>query len=551
MHMTQGTFATVAGSRRVALPGAKAVGRANAHAVIEVLVKLRRRSEPPEPLGLRRKAIGRDRLGATYGASPDDVKKVSDTFRKLGLQVVATDAATRSIDLSGTVAQFERAFQTRLFEFSHPDGNYRGRTGDIKVPSEIKDIVEGVFGMDDRRVARRRRRPTAHAGLTRDVSSVPASWYVPSELARRYNFPPGDGANQAVGVLEFGGGYFPQDLQSFCGQAGVAVPNVVTVSVDGTSTSAKDGAEGEVMLDIEVVAGVCPAATIVAYFAHFGERGFIKALDKALRDAANNPKVLSISWGNPEEGGAWSKQAITQVNKALKDAALGGITVCVAAGDDGSSDALQDGLAHVDFPASSPYVLAVGGTTIPSKTAPLPDLVWFEGSGVRQDTVFNSGSTGGGVSDVFPLPSWQEGITIQPVNPGAGPGRIIPDLAVNADWGASPYLLVVDGQAGPNGGTSAATPLIASLIALINGALGAAGPVGYLTPLLYEAGANGTLGASVCDDVVSGGNATAQAGGYSAGRGYDAVSGWGNPDGGKLLAALQAQAAAPAAEAAE
>jgi kumamolisin len=546
MQMTEATFTSLLGSRRIALPGAKAVGRANAHAMIEVLLKLRRKSEPCEPIGGHRKAISREELAATFGSSQADIGTVSETFRKLGLQVVKVDPATRSVELSGTVAQMERAFQTRLFEFSHPDGNYRGRTGELKIPSEIKDIIEGVFGMDDRRVARRRRRPS-HAGLTRDVQSVPASWYVPAELAARYKFPPGNGTGQAVGVLEFGGGYFPADLQTFCTEAGVAVPNVVATSVDGTSTSATDGAEGEVMLDIEVVAGVCPMATIVAYFAHFGERGFIKALDAAVQDATNNPKVLSISWGNPEEGGAWSAAAINQVNKSLQDAALTGMTVCVAAGDDGSSDALQDGLAHVDFPASSPYVLAVGGTTIPSKTAPLPDPVWFEGSGIRDPNVFNSGSTGGGVSDVFPLPSWQQAIEIHPVNPGARPGRVIPDLAANADWGASPYLLVVDGQAGPNGGTSAATPLVASMIALINGALGAVGPVGYLTPLLYGPGPGGsTLGSQVCTDIVSGGNATAQAGGYSAGPGYDAVSGWGCPNGSALLQALQAAAAAVA-----
>jgi kumamolisin len=513
--------------------------------MIEVLVKLRRENEPPGPGDMPRKAISREELAATFGSSQADIDIVSETFRKLGLRVVKVDPATRSVELSGTVAQMERAFQTRLFEFSHPDGNYRGRTGDIKIPAEIKDIVEGVFGMDDRRVARRRRRRLSHAGLARDVQSIPASWYMPAELATRYNFPPGDGTDQAVGVLEFGGGYFPADLQTFCTAAGVSVPKVVATSVDGTSTSATDGAEGEVMLDIEVVAGVCPKATIVAYFAHFGEKGFIKALDAAVQDAANNPKVLSISWGNPEEGGAWTAAAIRQVNKSLQDAAMTGMTVCVAAGDDGSSDALQDGLAHVDFPASSPYVLAVGGTTIPSKTAPLPDLVWFEGSGMRDPNVFNSGSTGGGVSDVFPTPSWQQNIEIHPVNPGAKPGRVIPDLAANADWGASPYLLVVDGQAQPNGGTSAAAPLVASMIALINGALGAAGPAGYLTPLLYGPGPGGaTLGSKACRDIVSGNNSTAHAGGYSAGPEYDAVSGWGCPNGSALLQALQAAAAA-------
>jgi kumamolisin len=259
-----------------------------------------------------------------------------------------------------------------------------------------------------------------------------------------------------------------------------------------------------------------------------------------VHDTHNNPNVISISWGSPEDADIWTEQAMTEVNETLKDAALAGITVCVAAGDDGSSDAWLDGPAHADFPASGPYVLAVGGTSIHSKTTPLPDVVWFEGDGLRQPDNPNSGSTGGGVSAVFPRPDWQSGITILSVNPGAMAGRCIPDLAVNADWTVSPYLLFVDGAPQPNGGTSAATPLVAGLIALINEQIGA--NVGYLTPLLYQPAATSQqpLGASVCTDVVSGGNTTAEAGGYEATQGYDAVSGWGTPDGMKLMAALTA-----------
>ncbi len=175
--------------------------------------------------------------------------------------------------------------------------------------------------------------------------------------------------------------------------------------------------------------------------------------------------MVSISWGNAEDTDIWTNSAIGQINQSLQDAAMLGITVCVAAGDDGSSDAVLDGHAHADFPSSSPYVLAVGGTTIPSKTATGPDIVWKEGDGLRQD---NGGSTGGGVSDVNARPSWQSALTVKSVNPGSINGRVIPDVAANADWDASPYLLVLDGQSGPNGGTSAATPLWASLLTLIN-----------------------------------------------------------------------------------
>jgi kumamolisin len=477
-------------------------------------------------------------LAAQYGASKSDVEKVSEVFKRLGLKTVEANEATRSVRLSGTAAAMERAFLVKLLNYSHADGNYRGRVGDVQVPVEVADIVKGVFGLDNRRVARRRRHPVSDLPVQRSLSGVPASWYKPAELAAHYNYPTGDGYAQTLGLLEFGGGFFPDDLKKFCELVNISAPTVTPISTDGTSTSAKDGAEGEVMLDVEVIAGVCPKSKIVIYFAQFTEQGWITALDAVIQDQENDPGVLSISWGAPEATGIWTRQAIEQLNETLLEAAHLGITVCVAAGDDGSSDADQDGLAHVDFPASSPYSLAVGGTTIRKKGGNQPDIVWFEGDGLRAD---GGGSTGGGCSVMTPRPSWQAKVDISSVNPGAIVGRVIPDLAANADWVASPYLLVVDGQSQPNGGTSAASPLVASLIALINGTRPSGDRVGYLTPVLYQPrnGASGpTVGAYACTDVVSGSNTTAHAGGYSAGPGYDAVSGWGTPNGVKLQAAL-------------
>jgi len=338
-------------------------------------------------------------------------------------------------------------------------------------------------------------------------------------------------------VLEFGGGFFPDDLTTFCSMVNVAVPKVTVVSVDGTATNSRDGQEGEVMLDIEVIAGACPAAHIVVYFAQWDDQGWLAILDAAVHDQTNDPAVLSISWGEAEDTDIWTTQAMTQVNESLHEAAMLFISVCVAAGDDGSSDAVSDGHAHVDFPGSSPNVLSVGGTTIPVKDGTGPDVAWFEGDGLRSD---NGGSTGGGVSAVFQRPTWQSAIAIQSVNPGSIVGRCVPDVAANADWDASPYLLVVDGAPQGNGGTSAATPLCASLITLINATPGATKRVGYLTPVLYAQQPGGTdaVGASCCVDVVTGGNSTDKLGGYSASLGYDAVSGWGTPIGVKFAKAV-------------
>jgi kumamolisin len=320
------------------------------------------------------------------------------------------------------------------------------------------------------------------------------------------------------------------------------MPTVKAISVDGTPTSQHDGTEGETMLDVEVIAGACPKAKIVAYFAHFSEQGWIAALDALMQDHANDPGVVSISWGSPEDDDqTWTTQAIENINESFKEAAMLGITICIAAGDDGSSDGVSDGHAHADFPSTSPYVLAVGGTTSPVNGGTGPDVVWFEGTGMR-DQDFKDGSSGGCVSERFSRPTWQNDINIKSVNPGMFAGRIYPDLAANADWFASPYLLVVNGNSEPNGGTSAAAPLIAALLTRINASRGPGHRLGYVTPVLYQTIGSGASAAKVgslgCTDVVEGNNNTAQAGGYSAGPGYDAVSGWGTPNGVRLTDAL-------------
>jgi kumamolisin len=532
----QTTHKPVPGSERRPLPGAVATGPTNPNAVIDVSVKVRRKKALQPLTGRPKTVMTRQQLADQYGAEAADMDKVVKAFKGFGLTAVESNAATRTVRLRGTAAAMEKAFQVKLFSYAHADGDYRGRVGSVSVPAEVKDIVQGVFGLDNRQVARRRRQPVRD---TRGhLASVPSAWYIPSELASHYNFPPGDGSGQTVGLLEFGGGYFPSDLKSFCTLAKIGSPPTVTaVSTDGTATDSRDGAEGEVMLDIEVVAGTCPKAKIAVYFAQWTEQGWITALDAAVQDQTNDPGVVSVSWGNAEDTDIWTQQAMTQINETLQDAARIGMTVCIAAGDDGSSDAVADGHAHVDFPSSSPFALSVGGTTIPSKGETTPDIVWKEGDGLRSD---NGGSTGGGVSAVFPRPPWQEAIKIAPINPGAITGRCVPDLAVNADWNASPYLLFVDGKPQPNGGTSAASPLVAGLLTRINSSRPAGKRVGYVTPVLYQAAPKSdiTVGAAGCTDVSSGNNTTDKIGGFSAGPGYDAASGWGTPNGAKLAQAL-------------
>ena len=161
-----------------------------------------------------------------------------------------------------------------------------------------------------------------------------------------------------------GGGYTQSDLNSYFSALGISpAPSVSAVSVDGGQnkpTGSTNGPDAEVMLDIEVAGAVAPGAKIVVYFAPNTDSGFLDAINQAVGDKQNNPSVISISWGGPES--TWTAQSLQSYNSALQAASAVGVTVCVAAGDDGSTDGVTDGLQHVDFPASSPYALACGGT---------------------------------------------------------------------------------------------------------------------------------------------------------------------------------------------
>jgi kumamolisin len=526
------------GTNRVPLPGARVVGSCSEDEWIEVTVKLCRKAKLPELDGRPKEPMTYEELTRTYGCNQEDINKVAEVLHEFGLEVVESDPKTRTVKVAGPASAMEKAFLVKLVHYKHERGDYRGRVGALHVPAKLAGLVEGVFGLDNRRVTKHRSAATAPRmkALSAATSAKARPWFFPEELARIYRFPQGDGSGQAIALLEFGGGYFPSDLAAFCKAAKVSVATVVPISVDHAPTDQQDGAEGEVMLDIEVVAGACPRATIPVYFSQFTEKGWVDVLDAAIHDQEHKPTVISISWGNAEDNATtWTNQAITQINEALKEAALLGITVCVASGDDGSDDQVGDGHAHADFPGSSPYVLGVGGTTLRKNGQTYDETVWKDGTGLRNNA--GDGSTGGGVSSIFDRPKWQK-TKISNVNPGAKDGRVTPDVAANAS-GHTGYMTVVDGRTSVTGGTSAAAPLWAALIARINENLPKGKRVGYLTPVLYQASGNSTVGALSCHDIVSGNNITAAVGGYSAGRGFDAVSGWGTPLGDKLLQELK------------
>ena len=383
-----------------------------------------------------------------------------------------------------------------------------------------------VVGLDNRPQARPRylSRP---GGVTR-AHATPGA-LTPLQVANLYSFPPGDGSGQTIGIIEFGGGFSQADLTTYFAGLGVSVPSVTPVPVLGGSNNPGVDlhADGEVMLDIEVAGAVAPAARQRVYFAPNTSAGWLAAVKAAVHDATR-PVAISISWGAPEAN--WTVQMMRSVESAFNDAANLGIPVTVAAGDDGSDDG-TGGLA-ADFPASAPHALGCGGTRLQGS-----------GSTVTSETVWNSGtasgSTGGGVSNVFAKPSYQAGTNVPPPPGGGAGGRGLPDVCGNAA-AESPYKVRVGGQDSESWGTSAVAPLWAGLIARLGQRLGR--PVGFLNRLIYQQ----QVSSAAFRDITSGNNDISGHGGiYSAGPGWDPCTGLGSPIGTALLTALQGAAGPP------
>jgi kumamolisin len=536
-RLNGGRHVVLPGSRRYHRAGAQVLGRADAHEWCDITIKLRRAEELPEPVA-GKAVISRADFQHRYGADTDDVATVESLLSKAGLTIESADVATRNIKAGGPVEAMEKLFQVHLLRLRHGDHFYRGRVGDIHIPKALDGIVTGVFGLDTRRMTRHRRGRIAKAATPSLPPAANRPWFLPQELASIYQFPPGGGDSQTIGIIELGGQYIASDLAEFAQITGLGVPpKVVTIEVEKLSPQDRNDADaiGECMLDVEVVAGVCPRSTLAVYFSNFTEKGWVDALDAALHDMANKPSVLSISYGLAEGTNIWTGQAMQAVNDTLKEAAALGVPVCIAAGDDGSDDQVGDGAAHVDFPSSSQFVLCVGGTALKkSNGSGFSETTWFDGDGLRAD---GGGSTGGGVSEVIDRPTWQKNIAITSVNPSAPAGRCVPDVAANAA-GSTGYFMVSQGNPQVSGGTSAAAPLWAALLArlMANGKT-----LGFFTPLLYQANAKTAgepLGAAALTDITAGGNATAPAGGYTAAVGFDAVTGWGSPNGAQLMKLL-------------
>ena len=545
------------------------------------------RPEPPS----------RRALAEEHAPPAEHFTAVERFAREHGLEIVARSIAQHHVQLRGPVRSLEAAFGVELEQFQHGHHTFQSHRGPVHLPDELKDIVEAVIGLDAS--------PLSHplTAIARPRVAKTRS-YTPVQLARHYRFPDGaSGAGQRIAIVAFGGGYHQSDLDTYFGEvlqlprapavAAISVPdeqdrqgprnnpfpmkrlasfiasmNDPSVSMDQITKDEDCGiclaralATFEVTMDIEIAAAIAPGAAIDVYFANNTMSGWRAAVYAAagLRDDSDpaplSPDgtpvqpatVLSFSWGWTEAQSTGNGKR--QIDLALQKARQLGITVCCASGDlgslgvDPSGSTGYEGAANVSFPASSPSALACGGTTIRA----------------REETAWNNPTwkatpmaSGGGVSGFFPRPLWQAGHRVpmhrklgkawldEGLNATTWTGRGVPDVAATAD-ALSGYELYVGGQRALGGGTSAATPLWAGLVALLNQRLSEIGgrpiTLGFMNALLYRRDVAAALREVHTGDNRLAGSAAAVAY-FTANPGWNACAGLGVPDGTDLLTAL-------------
>ena len=498
-------YQQLAGSERHPSPKAKLVGPADPNEKFPVTIVLRRRPDgPPMPNfdsyasipPRQRRRLPETEFAAKYGAAPSDIESVSKFASAAGLTVVETSAARRSVIVSGTVAQMEKAFGVTLGRYEVPVERtrraksaadhsapeietYRGRDGFIHVPNEIAHAIIGVFGLDNRNITKRNNGdPTNTNPLT-----LP-------QVQQFYDFPTNSAAGQTIAIVSFGGPNPPPGngydttpgptndfAQYYSSLPGYTPPNIITVppaaSVDNF------GPDGETTQDICIASTVAQHATIAVYFlAYFstGQNSWHDLIERVITPKGGDlpagvhpPSVLSSSdyVCDGDDLNTITNEGLTTgffdaIHKAFEDAARQGITVCIASGDQGTDSKVgsttgvnewgkpfaADGLAHVQYPGSDPLVLSCGGTTIGNVSgASFTEYVWND---VDPSFFVTNGATGGGVSDYYTQAkgtamTYQQaaGISSASVNDGHV-GRGVPDVAGNAS-GISGYPYFVGG----------------------------------------------------------------------------------------------------------
>lgn len=471
-------------------------------------------------------ALDHDAFVYQFGSTDDCIKVVTDWASANGLTIIDAHSGCATVKLLGTVDQYNNLFNIQLQTVTDGDRSYVTHNAPITLPTDIDNVVELIAGLDNS-ISFAHNAILDPAGPAPNIDPNVISNPTPVQLAAAYQFPVGpggvvgQGAGMCVAIIELGGGWTTQNLTSTFGRIGLPNPTVVDVLVDGgVNNPADTGSSGEVMLDIYCVGAVVPAAKIAMYFAPNSFQGFIDQITTIANDVVNNPSVTSISWGTTDI--YWSSSQRQAFDTALQSCIVRGITTFVAIGDYGTQAINGAATYTVQYPGTSPYVVSCGGTviTVNNDYTIASEIVWKTGS---------SYATGGGISSIYSIPSWQsgKGYSYKTYPDGIVTSlatRGVPDVSAMATgytifYGAPNYQ-------GTFLGTSAVAPLLSGMMARINWLSGRR--IGFVNSTWYAH-------ADAFNDITVGNNAAPASVGYSGTIGWDACTGLGSPIGTALL----------------
>ncbi len=468
-----------------------------------------------------------------FGPSQADYDAIIAYARSQGLTVAGTHPNRTLLDVSGSAGAVEAAFKLNLQQYRGADGReFYAPDNDPEVPDFVAARVVGVIGLDNAAVWHTHSSFTSAAEMANtspyQIGTGPGGGLTPGDIQTAYNLTgvAVSGSGQTLGLFELDG-YSTSDVAGYVGYYGLPSVPLSNVLIDGYSGRAGSGAS-EVTLDIELQIALAPGASqIIVYEGPNSSTGVVDTYNRIATD--NLAKQVSTSWGLSE--GQSSTIIINSENAAFQQMAAQGQSIFAASGDSGAYD--NGSTLSVDDPSSQPYMVGTGGTQLFVNSG---ETYNRESSWNVNNTV-SGGAGGGGVSSIWAIPTWQQGIT----SAVSTTMRNVPDVSLNADQYTG-YSVYYHGGWQIFGGTSCAAPLWAAFTARVNQQRAANGnpPLGFANPAIYQIGIGTRYGADFHDIADNSTNLY-----YHAITGYDNDTGWGSFNGANLLADL-APVAAPA-----
>jgi uncharacterized repeat protein (TIGR01451 family) len=473
-----------------------------------------------------------------FGPGKADYDALQDFALANHLKVTATHPNRVLLDVDASVADIRRVFHVNIRTYNHPRENRQFFAPDKEPTLELAVPVLHISGLDNFTLPRPiGLRPGGGKAKSLQEGSGPGGNYIGFDLRRAY--APGvtlNGLGQNVALVEFDG-YFASDIVAYeqetgeAQQLGLPFVNLVNVPIDGGVSIPSEGGDIEVSLDIEMVIAMAPGVSTIYVY-----ESPVTIIDDVINRIATDDSSSQIS-------SSWIYATDPTTEQIFQEFALQGQSYSNGSGD---GDAYSGG---VNPPCDDPYITLVGGTELSMTNNALTyvsDVVWQEGYEPPGGNPQQNGWTGsgGGISTVWPIPIWQQGINMT-TNQGSTSFRNTPDVAMTAQ---SLWVIALDGQALPVGGTSAASPLWAGFIALANqqARLYASKPVGFPNPAVYAIGKS-ALYTNCFHDVTNGNNTNGPSPtNFFASPGYDLCTGWGTPTGSNLINLLAPPGKVPA-----